>query len=95
VKITWFNDLTFGEMLTRAATMPPQSVIFWVMLSEDAAGVPYSQDRALDTMREVATVPIFGISDYQLGRGIVGGPFDTDSRSGRGSGAGRPSHPEG
>ena len=75
VNITWFNDLTFGEMLTRAATMPPQSAIFWFLLSEDAAGVPYSQDRALETMREVATVPIFGMGDYELGRGIVGGPL--------------------
>jgi signal transduction histidine kinase len=75
VNITWFNDLTFGEMLTRAATMPPQSAILWVLLSEDAAGIPYSQDRALETMREVASVPIFGIGDYELGRGIVGGPL--------------------
>jgi len=75
VNITWFNDLTFGEMLRRAATMPPQSAIFWFLLSEDAAGVPYSQDRALDTMREVAVVPIFGMGDYQLGRGIIGGPL--------------------
>jgi signal transduction histidine kinase len=75
VNITWFNELSFGEMLERAAAMPPRSVIFWFLLSEDAAGVPYSQDRALETMREVAVVPIFGMGDYQLGRGIVGGPL--------------------
>jgi PAS domain S-box-containing protein len=75
VNITWFNHLTLNEMLTRATAMSPQSVILWVLLSEDAAGVPHSQDRALDTIREVATVPIFGVSDYQLGRGIVGGPL--------------------
>jgi PAS domain S-box-containing protein len=75
VTIDWFNDLTFGEMLRRAAVMPPRSAIFWFLLSEDAAGVPYSQDRALETMREVASVPIFGMGDYELGRGIVGGPL--------------------
>jgi len=75
VKITWFNDLTFGDMLERAATMPPQSAIFWFLLSEDAAGITYSQDRALEMMREVAVVPIFGMGDYELGRGIVGGPL--------------------
>jgi len=75
VDITWFNDLTFGQMLARAAAMPPQSAILWFLLSEDAAGVPYSQDRALETMREVAAVPIFGLGDYELGRGIVGGPL--------------------
>jgi hypothetical protein len=52
VNISWFNDLTFGEMQERAASMSPSSVIFWFLPSEDAAGVPYSEDRALDTMRE-------------------------------------------
>ena len=75
VNITWFNDLTFGEMQERAAGMPRSSVIFWFLLSEDAAGVPYSEDRALDTMREVSAVPIFGMGDYQMGRGVVGGPL--------------------
>jgi signal transduction histidine kinase len=75
VEIEWFNDLTFDEMLKRAATMPPTSTIFWFLLSEDAAGVPYSQDRALEAMREIASVPIFGMGDYEMGRGIVGGPL--------------------
>jgi signal transduction histidine kinase len=83
VNITWFNDLTFGEMLARAAKMPPRSAIFWFLLSEDAAGVPYSQDRALEMMREVAAVPIFGMGDYQLGRGIVGGPLMQTGALGR------------
>jgi len=75
LNITWFNDLTFDEMLTRAAAMPPESAIFYFLLSEDAAGVTYSQDRALEKFREVATAPIFGMGDYELGRGIVGGPL--------------------
>jgi signal transduction histidine kinase len=75
VNLTWFNDLTFGEMLTRAAAMSPQSAILYFLLSEDAAGVTYSQDRALEKFREVAVVPIFGLGDYELGRGIVGGPL--------------------
>ena len=83
VNIVWFNDLTFDEMLKRAAAMPPQSAIFWFLLSEDAAGVPYSQDRALETMREVAAVPIFGMGDFELGRGIVGGPLMQTSALGR------------
>jgi len=75
LNITWFNDLTFDEMLTHAAGMPPKSAIFYFLLSEDAAGVNYSQDRALEKFREVATAPIFGMGDYELGRGIVGGPL--------------------
>jgi len=75
VHLTWFNDLTFDEMLARAASMPPRSAILYFLLSEDAAGVTYSQDRALEKLREVANVPVFGMGDYELGRGIVGGPL--------------------
>src|SRR5262249_48136691 len=83
VNIEWFNDLSFEEMLTRAAKLPPQSAIFWFLLSEDAAGVPYSQDRALEKMREVTIAPIFGIGDFELGRGIVGGPLMPTQSVGR------------
>ena len=75
VKIEWFNDLTFDEMLKRAAAMPPTASIFWFLLSEDAAGIPYSEDSALETMREIASIPIFGMGDYEMGGGIVGGPL--------------------
>jgi len=75
VKIEWFNDLTFNEMLARAASMPQHSVIFWFLLSEDAAGVPYAQDRALEQLREVSVVPFFAMGDYEFGRGIIGGPL--------------------
>jgi signal transduction histidine kinase len=73
VKIEWFNDLTFDAMLQRVAAMPPTTAILWFLLSEDAAGIPYLEEPALDAMREVASVPIFGTGDYQMGRGIVGG----------------------
>jgi signal transduction histidine kinase len=75
VNFTWFNDLPFSEILARAATMPPQSAIFHFLLSEDAKGIPYTQDRALEALREVASVPLFGMGDYEMGRGIVGGPL--------------------
>ena len=75
VNITWFNDLTLVQMQERAAKMAPTSAIFWFLLSEDAAGIPYTEDRALETLREVSAVPIFGMGDYQMGRGIVGGPL--------------------
>ena len=75
VKLQWFNDLTFSEMLERASSMPQHSAIFWFLLSEDAAGITYAQDRALERLRQVSAAPVFGMGDYELGRGIVGGPL--------------------
>ena len=38
VTFTWFNDLSFDEMLKRAAALPPRSAILFALLSVDAAG---------------------------------------------------------
>jgi signal transduction histidine kinase len=83
LKIEWLSDLTFNEILNHAAAMPSHSAIFWGVLSEDAAGVPYTHDRALEQLRAVSAVPIFGLGDYELGRGIVGGPLVQTQALGR------------
>ena len=41
----------------------------------DAAGVLQSEPETLAQIRDVANAPMFGIYDYQLGSGIVGGPL--------------------
>ncbi len=75
VGFVWFNQLSFAQMRERAAALPPRSAIFYVELSVDAEGVPHEEERALADLHAVANAPIFGLFDYQLGRGIVGGPL--------------------
>ncbi len=74
VTFTWLNDHSLTEILDRAPRLPPHSAIFYPILSMDGKGVLQSQDRALTQLRAVANAPIFGIYDFQVGRGIVGGP---------------------
>jgi signal transduction histidine kinase/ABC-type uncharacterized transport system substrate-binding protein len=83
VAFTWFNDLSFEEMLQRAASLPPNTAIFFVLLSVDAAGVPHEEGKAMDRLRAVANAPIFGYSDAFLGQGIVGGPLISVSSVGQ------------
>jgi signal transduction histidine kinase len=79
VRFTWFNELSFEEMLKRATTLPRRSAIFFALLSVDAAGVPHEAGKALDRLHAVADVPIFSESSVFLGRGIVGGPLNSIS----------------
>jgi PAS domain S-box-containing protein len=73
VNFTWFNDLTFDQMLERSAHLPPRSFLLLILLMRDAAGVTHNQDQALKNLHEVANAPINGIFREQLGLGIVGG----------------------
>ena len=75
VKSVFLNDLSFGEIQKRAASLPPASAIYFGYLVIDAQGVPYRQEEVLARLNAVANAPIFGQYDYQLGGGIVGGPL--------------------
>jgi signal transduction histidine kinase len=69
-----FSELSFPQMKERAATLPPHSVLLYGALLLDAEGVPQTED-TLRNLHAVANAPMFGIHDFQLGRGIVGGPL--------------------
>jgi signal transduction histidine kinase len=62
-------------MLERCGSLPPHSVIFYGILSLDAAGVPQMEEPTLDAIHAAANAPMFGLHSHQLGHGIVGGPL--------------------
>jgi signal transduction histidine kinase len=75
VRFTWTNEWSLEEIEKRVAALPPGSAIFFGELSIDAAGVPHPRQSALERLRSVASAPLFGLFESQLGRGIVGGPL--------------------
>jgi PAS domain S-box-containing protein len=70
-----FSGLSFEQMKRRAAALHRGSVMLFGDLMVDAEGIPQTGDEALANLHAVANVPIFGIHDFQLGHGIVGGPL--------------------
>jgi signal transduction histidine kinase/ABC-type uncharacterized transport system substrate-binding protein/ActR/RegA family two-component response regulator len=72
---TWFDKLSFDEMLNRSAALPANSAIFYVLFSIDAKGIAYSEHSVLPELHARANAPIFGAQSPQLGKGIVGGPL--------------------
>ena len=75
IRVSSTADLTFDEICARAATLPARSAIFYRIMTRDAAGVPHADASALAALRKVTHAPIFGLYDFQLGHGIVGGPL--------------------
>ena len=47
IKFTYYNDLSFDQMLERVSTLPPDSYIFFLLLLRDADGVTLKSDEAL------------------------------------------------
>jgi signal transduction histidine kinase len=74
LSFTWYDALSFEEILAHAAKLPPNSAIFWELMIVDAAGVVHEEGKALSRLHAVANAPIFSYTDAFFGREIVGGP---------------------
>lgn len=83
VGFTWFNELSFDQMLDRSAKLPPHSFMLLILLMRDASGVTHNADEALRRIHEVANAPVNGLFNNQLGMGIVGGRLYADEIEGQ------------
>jgi signal transduction histidine kinase/ActR/RegA family two-component response regulator/ABC-type uncharacterized transport system substrate-binding protein len=72
---TWFDNLSFPEMLNRSAALPANSAIFYVLLSIDATGISGDDDNVVAEFNAKANAPIFRLQGAPVGDGIVGGPL--------------------
>jgi signal transduction histidine kinase len=75
VAFVWYEDLSFEEILKRATALPPHTVLFWGLMSVDAAGVAHEGDLALRSLHAVANAPIFSFQEAFFGGQTVGGPM--------------------
>ena len=48
VAFTWFNELSFADMVKRVETLPPRSAVYFFLLAIDAAGVPHEAAKGID-----------------------------------------------
>jgi signal transduction histidine kinase len=83
VAFVWYADLSFEEILKRATALPPHTVLFWGVMSVDAAGVAHEGDLALRSLHAVANAPIFSFQEAFFGGDTVGGPMHSIAESSR------------
>jgi signal transduction histidine kinase len=81
VAFVWYADLSFEEILKRATALPPHTVLFWGLMSVDAAGVTHEGDLALRSLHAVANAPIFSFQEAFFGGETVGGPMHSVAAS--------------
>ena len=75
VSFTWYNDLSFDDMLKQVAVLSPRSAVFFAAMTVDAAGVPQNDGRTVPKIRAASSAPVFSFEDSHFGAGIVGGPM--------------------
>jgi PAS domain S-box-containing protein len=67
------SGLTLPELQARVQQLPPDSIIFYVSVSDDGAGHTVMPLDAVDPIAAVANAPVYSWHEDALGHGIVGG----------------------
>jgi signal transduction histidine kinase len=76
VKLKFYNELSFENILKDAANLPAHSAIFWHLMNVDAAGVAHEANVALSRLTATANAPVFSYLDNFFGDSTtVGGPM--------------------
>jgi signal transduction histidine kinase len=83
VAFVWYADLSFEEILKRTRALPPHTVLFWGLMSVDAAGVSHEGDLALRSLHAIANAPIFSFQEAFFDGDTVGGPMHSIDESSR------------
>ncbi|MCP3470751.1 HAMP domain-containing histidine kinase [Bradyrhizobium sp. CCGUVB1N3] len=83
VSFDWYSGLSFQDILKRASSLAPHTVLFWGLMSVDGAGVTHEGDVALRRLRTVANAPIFSYQDAFFDGQTVGGPMHSTAATSR------------
>jgi len=73
LELSELTDLPFDDVLKKVAVLPDATVVLYFQLLRDGAGRTFVPAEAAATISRVARVPVYGLSDTLIGRGIVGG----------------------
>jgi signal transduction histidine kinase len=83
MELLFLNDRSFEDILKRAATLPPNSAIFWSQPQVDAIGAVHEGETELNRLYQNANAPIFSYDDSFFEGQIVGGPMTSAEDSAR------------
>ncbi len=73
IKFDLFEDLSMAELKENVALLDRGDIILLMTFNKDRLGRIYSYDQSIAQIAASAKVPIYGVWDFYLGKGIVGG----------------------
>lgn len=81
-----YDDFKVNEMQQALATLPSDSLILMLLVNRDNTGQFFTYEESLDILSFYTQVPIYGVWDFYIEHGIVGGKLTDGLSQGRAAG---------
>ena len=88
-KVTFhlLEDMAMEKVIDTVANVPENSLVLLTLFQEDKAGVFFEFSESTSMISGSSRVPVYGLWDFNLGFGIVGGMLTSGSAQGNSAGA--------
>lgn len=73
VDFVFWEDVNMPQLLAQIPSLPKDSVILLLTFNQDKDNNIFTYEESVDLIAEAAKVPIYGVWDFYVSRGIVGG----------------------
>lgn len=83
---TFLEDVTMPELLAEVEKLPADTLVLYLFFYRDRAGRFFEYDESISLIAERCPVPIYGVWDFNLGLGIVGGMLTSGYYQGKAAG---------
>lgn len=82
LEFEWIEGIPMPEVKKTVANLPPESAILLVMYNLDSHGKWFTYTEVIEHLSSVSNTPIYGMWDFYLEKGIVGGMITSGRRQG-------------
>jgi diguanylate cyclase (GGDEF)-like protein len=82
VRFIFYEDMNMSEIIEKVGILESNSIILLLTFNRDRSNNIFSYEESIRLIRGNASVPIYGIWDFYLGNGIIGGKLNSGSSVG-------------
>ncbi len=83
LRVTYLEDLTIKQLRERLATLADDTLVLVYIFRSEASGRVLPHEQNLKRVAPYCPVPIYGVWEFYLGHGIVGGKLTNGKLEGR------------
>lgn len=73
LNIEIWDDFNMFEIQQKVSTLSADTVILLLSFNQDRSNNSFSYDESIELIAQAASVPIYGVWDFYLGKGLLGG----------------------
>ena len=82
ISINYFTDFSVDELISKTKTLPERSLVLYIWQQSQNRGTLLESADILSAIAPSTTAPIYGVANWQVGQGVVGGYLHTFEANG-------------